>query len=107
MQVGDIRHIVTIESQGSPTKNAVGEDVEVWSTLATVWAAFLSPTARETIAARGVHAEATTVVVIRYRSDVTRRMRAVTTDGRVLTFGGAVDPDGRKRWLHLPAVEEV
>lgn len=75
MQAGKLDRRVTIESY-STTRDANGGEVRSWSTLATVWANKHDMTGFE----RGVSnqealAEVETTWLIRYRSDVTAKMR--------------------------------
>ena len=65
---------MTIE-QPSESRNAYGESVRSWSTLATVWASVRPMRGDESFAAGREVAEREAVFRIRYRGDVTPAMR--------------------------------
>jgi len=78
MQAGKLRHRVTIE-QPTETQDAYGSVVQSWATLATVWAAIEPVTGRERFATTGDvrYAENEVHIRIRYRDDITPKMRVV------------------------------
>lgn len=76
MRAGRLDRRVTIQ-QRTLERNAYGEQVETWSTLATVWGQRQDLRGREFYAARQVVAEVTTVFRLRYRTDVTVLNRLV------------------------------
>ncbi len=79
MSIGRMDRQIVIE-QNTPTQDSVGEEIESWATLATVWAEYLPVGGREFWAARQINAETVANFRIHYRSDVTRGMR-LTFDG--------------------------
>lgn len=74
MRAGQIDRRITIE-RNTPGRDAVGAETESWTTLATVWAEVRPAAGREFFDAQQVVAEAKVVFRIRYRSDVTAKMR--------------------------------
>lgn len=74
MRAGRLDKRITIE-QVSTSQNAKGEPIESWSTLDTVWAEVYPVRGSETFEGQQVYAENTLGFRIRYRSDVTRKMR--------------------------------
>lgn len=107
MQAGKLRQRVTIE-QSTETRDAFGATVPSWGALATVWAevlpkvggtgeAFAEEAARE-------RTRQGYTINLRYRSDVTTKMR-VTWQGKILDIESAADPDGRRRALKLECQE--
>ena len=91
---------VTIE-QDTPTRDTTGAEVESWSTLATVWAEVRERRGREFFDSHQVTAEIDTVFLIRWRSDVTAKMR-INWDGKLydIHFVGEI---GRQRGLEIMA----
>lgn len=100
IRAGDLRHRVTIQ-QATVTRNEFGEPVETWQDLATVWAEVVDLSGREFIEARQAPAsEVTTRVRIRYRAGIEPTMR-VLHGARVLEIVAVLEPEGRRRELHL------
>ena len=89
---------VTIEHLVSG-QDAIGQPVQTWTTLATVWADVRHLSGLETIKADAETSVVKASIRIRYRADVNATMRA-TLDGRVYAIK-AVLPGGRKAWLDL------
>jgi len=74
MQIGKLDRRVTIESV-TLAADGYGGQVETWALLATVWAQVVPLTGRELFQAQQVNAEAEARFRIRWRSDVTPKMR--------------------------------
>ncbi len=79
MNAGRLRRRVTIQ-QKQTTQDATGAQVVTWATLATVWAEVKHLQGKEFIAARQAAegAQVSTMVLIRYRSDIDTTMQVVT-----------------------------
>ena len=99
MQAGKLRHRVTIE-QVTSTRDSMGVPEETWSTLATVWAEVAAVSGREFVEGFRTQAEVTHSIWIRYRSDVTARMRCAEGSTHY-DIVAVLDPDGRKEKLRL------
>jgi len=99
MEAGKLRHRVTIQ-QATATRDTIGVPEDTWSTLATVWAAVEPLTGREFVEAFRTNAELTHRVRIRYRSDVTAKMR-VLESSRHYDIVAVLDVKGEMRELHL------
>jgi len=82
MRAGRLRHRVSIE-QFSATTDEVGDPVETWTPVDTVWANVLPISGREFFASKQVNAETTHRVFMRYRAALTANHRLVF-QGRVL-----------------------
>jgi SPP1 family predicted phage head-tail adaptor len=101
MRAGTLRHRITIQEKPTPTpRNAHGEEVFTWSDVATVWAAKVDISGREFMEARREGVQISTRFVIRYRSGLKETMR-VTHDSRTYEIRAVLDPEGRRRELHL------
>ena len=84
--------------------DSYGQPVETWVDVATVWAAIEPLRGREYFAAMSEHAEVTTRIRIRYRSDVDRTMRVVhgSTEFEILHI---IHPDFARQELQLMCKE--
>ena len=70
----DLTERITIQTS-SVVADDQGGRATTWSTLATVWAAVRALSGREAIQARAVASEVNYEVVVRYRSDLTAKLR--------------------------------
>lgn len=71
MRAGTLRYRVTIQRNAMDAANAYGEQIELWSDVATVWADVLPMTGSESWKAKQVQPEATVQVTMRLNSEVT------------------------------------
>ena len=104
MRAGPLDRRVTIEAP-TPTQNSFGEPVEAWSELATVWARKRDVRASERFTAQQRLAQETAVFEIRFRSDVTPKMRLVE-GGKVYTIDGIAEIR-RREGLEIAATAVV
>jgi len=100
VRAGKLDRRITIES-ATETQDTFGEFVPVWSTFATEWAEFEPQVQRET-ADEAFVAEARAVFRVRYRSDITTKMRIVHDDGLTYAIEG-IAQIGRREGLALSA----
>lgn len=84
LQAGKLDRFITIQSAASSRDATYGSEVQTWSTLAQVWGRVEDVSGREFFAARQRGGDTMVKVIIRHRTDVTRRMRLVLDDARVL-----------------------
>lgn len=103
MKIGNLRHRVVLQ-QKVITEDALKQQSEVWTDIATVWAAIEPLSGREYFAARQENAEVTAKITIRYRKDVTPDMRAVS-EGRVFDVLSVINPGERNISLILMCKE--
>lgn len=99
MKAGELRYRITIQSR-SDSQDASGQPVPTWGTLATVWASFDPERGREYFAKAGELSANPARFRIRYRSDVTTKMR-VSFDSRVYDIKAVVNARGDNRETHL------
>jgi SPP1 family predicted phage head-tail adaptor len=110
VQSGRLRHRVTIQS-ATETRDAVGAVTKTWATLASVWASVEPLGGREFFSASQVQSDVTTRIRIRYRADVTEKMRVVHVADSASSLTNyyditAVIPLNEKRHeLHLMCVK--
>src|SRR5918992_2353622 len=102
MRAGTLKDRVTLQ-QNTPTQDAGGAPVDSWADVATVWAAIEPLTGREFFDAARVVADVTHRLRIRYRADVTEKMRAIQ-GSRTFDISAVLEV-GRRRELHLMARE--
>lgn len=103
MRAGMLRHRVEIQRRAEAL-DGYGQDTEAWLPVATVWAAIESLRGRELEAAATRLAEVSHKIRIRYRDGIWPEMRVVY-GGRVFDIQAVLDPDDRRRELHLYARE--
>ncbi|KKN14048.1 hypothetical protein LCGC14_1000130 [marine sediment metagenome] len=100
MRSGQLNNRITIQAD-TGTKNSVGQKIESWGTLATVWGRVRSLTGSERFAAQQLVVELSYEITIRFRTDINETHRIVLTDGQTLDIQSAFDPDGRRRELKI------
>lgn len=98
INIGRMDRRITIQ-QFTSAQNSAGEPIETWTALATVWGSKMDITGRERFTSQQQLEEETTVFRIRYRSDVTVKMRLVceTKTYRI----DAIAEMGRRRALDI------
>ena len=99
MNPGDLDQRVTIDRFTSGV-DEIGQPIEAWSVLATVWAAVEPQAGREFVAGGAAQSELTTRIRLRYRPGLTSGDR-VTHDGRVYDVQSVIDYRSAKREIVL------
>lgn len=79
MQIGKLRHRVTIQKQIN-SQTDYGAVVTKWRNIATVWAEVKPLSGREYFSAQQVQSEVTTQIWIRYQKGIEPTMRVVHND---------------------------
>lgn len=100
-----MRRRVVFQTQ-STTRDTFGAEVQTWNTYATVWGSVQDIRGSKMLAAEQYEAQVTTMVIIRWRSDITPAMRIVA-DGRTFEIETIRDEEGRHRELVLLCLERV
>jgi SPP1 family predicted phage head-tail adaptor len=67
---------ITIQQNGI-TQDEIGEPVNGWSDVATVWASIMDISGREYVAAAAAQNSVTTKIVIRHRAGIAPAMRVI------------------------------
>lgn len=110
MDIGALRHRITLENPGTPVPDGDGGYTEAWTALspATVNASIVPATAKdlERVVAGTVMATATHIVTMRYHNGVTTKTR-VTFGTRVFSVTGVQNEDERNVKLTLVCEEIV
>lgn len=99
MQAGRLDRYVTLQAR-TVTRNAEGEDVATYATLANVWAEKFDLRGREYFAAQQSRAEVTTRWRIRYRDDL-RAVDRLVYDGVAYDVVAPPAEIGRRLGLEL------
>lgn len=101
VQIGELRHRVTIERKTRGASDVAGGYMsETWSTLCTVWAKIEPKAGRETIGADQIVHRVSHVVTIRARSGITPAMR-IGYDSRTMAILEMREFLENGRWLEL------
>ena len=95
--IGELNQRVTIQ-RANVVVNSYGEEITTWVTLATTWAAVRNVPQREPFAADQFVSVVTTAFTLRFRSDVTAKMRVVNA-GKIYEIDSVADPDGARRFV--------
>lgn len=105
IRAGDLNQRITIQ-QSTITRDTYGAEIQTWATHATVWASKQHKSSREFYSAQKTNAEITDLFIIRYRNNVTTKMR-ISHNGKYYDILGADDPDGGRVeiWLLAKVVE--
>ena len=82
LSAGRLDQRVTLQ-QKTVARGALGGHQETWATLATVWAESRDMSGKEIFNAKAMGSEATQMITIRFRTDVTPDMRVLFADGSV------------------------
>jgi SPP1 family predicted phage head-tail adaptor len=90
--------------QATSTTDSLGGQTTTWSTVATPPAEFRNLNGRESIQAGALQSSMTHRALIRYRSDVTTKMR-LRCRSTTCDITSVRDPDGRRVSLELDLVE--
>jgi|GEM_PF-305713 len=100
MQIGRLDRRITIQAN-TVTRDSVGEAVDSWSNLDTVWARIIYEAGREGVDMQSEVAQQQVTFIIRYRSDVTP-MHRITYDSEIYHIE-AVKELPRRKGLEISA----
>lgn len=100
LNAGELDQRITLQSP-SASVDALGQRVETWSTVATVWAKATPLRGREFFAAGAMQSEAVVRFAIRYRAGLTGAMRVLWRSVPHALVAEPMDVDGQKVALEL------
>lgn len=100
LQAGKLDRYLTVQQFTSSRDATYGSEVKTWTTLAQIWGRCEDVSGRELFAARQRGGDTMVKVIIRHRNDLTRLMRIVMDDGRVLEIDTVLQI-GRDKGLEL------
>ncbi len=101
MRAGDLDRLITIE-QPTESVDAYGAPTQTWATLAQVWAQVKPVRGSEYFAAQQMNARVDAVFRVRYRTDLTTKMR-ISYNSETYDIQGIIEI-GRREGLELMAV---
>lgn len=109
MHAGRLRHRVVIQRQQETQSQNDGSVTVVWQDVATVWSSIEPLSAKEFIAAQQEHSKVSARITIRYRPDVTAKMRLyhAAKDMYYNIEGVLSDKDSGLEYLTIPCSEGV
>ncbi len=97
--IRDYRHVVTLQKRMETDDGQGGKTVS-WQDVARDYADVRSLRGTETARFRRLSADTNTIVMMRWRADVTTDMRLLH-DGRILNVMSVVDPDVRRKIIDI------
>ena len=100
MQAGALNQRITIQ-QPSAAKDVLGQRVETWADVATVWASAQPLRGREFFAAGQMQSEAAVKFTIRHRAGLAGNMRVLWRGVPHALVAEPMDVDGRMERLEL------
>jgi len=100
INVGRFNQRITVQKP-SASVDALGQRVETWTELATVWAQAQPLRGREYFAAGEVNSDAAVRFRLRYRGDVTGAMRVLWRGVAHAIVADPVDVEGGRHTLEL------
>lgn len=103
LKAGELNRQITLQTQTITADND-GFQMETWADVATVWAAVVTTGGREFYSAQKVKAEMTCLFRIRYRQDITTKMR-IQYGSRIFDILSVNDVDGARVELQISAKE--
>lgn len=105
MRAGALRQRITIQ-QAIESQDSSGSVTKVWTTFATIWAAYEPQTGSESFKEDQEQAVMGVRFRTRFKAGITPKMR-VSFDGRVFDILSLVDVNGRSKQLHIMTRENV
>jgi SPP1 family predicted phage head-tail adaptor len=106
MRAGKLRHMATLQSRGEARDPAYGAQADSWTDVASVWMAFEPMGGKEANASGSIRSQSLFRITLRYRSDVTPKMRIRFRD-RIFNILNVDNTDERNRELTLTASEQI
>jgi len=104
-EIGDMRHRITFQEPVKTPDGYKGHTVQ-WQDVVTVWASVEPLSGREYFYSHQIKAEVTHRVRMRYRTDITTKMRIKLSEDRALTIESILDIKERREMLELLCREE-
>jgi SPP1 family predicted phage head-tail adaptor len=96
MQIGSLRHRVTLQERDGTSQDSFGQPVETWTDVALVWADIRYPSGLQTVLADAEVSVVKASIRIRRRASVYAGMRA-TCGGAMYEIDAVLpDPTGRE-----------
>ena len=105
MDAGKLDKLINIE-QRTLTQDLSGQEVELWVSIAIVYANIKPLIGRDYLASKQTVDELSHDVTIRYRRGIKPKMR-ISFLSRKFEIFGVIDPEEKREWLYLKCREVV
>lgn len=104
LEAGKLRHRLVLQQPVETQDSTSGATVVTWQDVATIWGSIEPSSAREFVAAQAEANKITAKIIIRYRADITARMRLLhVATGLYYNVEGILsDKDSGRDYLTLP-----
>lgn len=106
MDPGRLRHRIAIQSNSTTAASDLGQPVDNWTTVETVWGRIEPLSGREAFYANQVQADVTHKVTLRGNRTITTKQR-LTHESRTFNIVSVLDDEEQKRWKTLMVMEAV
>jgi SPP1 family predicted phage head-tail adaptor len=100
LRAGDLNRRVRIERRDQ-TQDELGQPVDTWVEVATVWCNVRMLTGKETLTSDADVGTASASIRIRYRTDIDNGMRAIV-DGVIFNIGAPLPDLAGREYVDLP-----
>lgn len=98
------KRINILRPPGSDDVDEIGQPLDTWLPIAQTWASIEPLSGRELFSAMQINAEVTTKIIIRYRTDINRTMKAIY-NGTEFEFLYVIHKDYAKKELYIMCKE--
>ena len=105
MNTGAMRHKIIIEAL-TETRNSSGGEKFLWQKVCDVQSEIIPLSGRALFAAQQNHSEVTGIIKMRFRADITAKMRAVYNN-KIYSIHAPINVGERNKELHLMVSEGV
>lgn len=99
-RIGELDQLIQIQAR-QPGQDALGQQLDSWSTVAAVWAQARSVDGREAFAEGQMQATATVEFTVRYRPWITSAHRVLWRGEPYDIVKPPMDDDGHREWLPI------
>ena len=103
--IGKLRHRIILKKPVA-IKDPIGQDLEIWQDIASVWANIEPLSGKEYFNAQQVNSEITTKITIRYIKNLNSHW-VVHLGHRVFNILSVINLEERNRYLQLLCSEKV
>ena len=98
-RIGQRRHKLDLDAP-SYEQGAIGNTLDTWMTIGSVWARAIPQSGREFVEAAKTVSDLSIIWNIRFRADITTQHRLIH-DGRAMNIISVIDPEERHIELNL------
>ncbi|NDD52969.1 head-tail adaptor protein [bacterium] len=106
MDPGQLKHRIQIQTNATTASSDLGQPIDAWTTVATVWGSIEPLSGREAFYAQQVQADASHKVIIRGNQTINTKQRLIH-ESRTFNIVSIMDDEEKKRWKTLMVTEAV